>query len=55
MIDFILKVLSNIVQVNLRDVHEVPLAMPLMLFPFLGFVISMIVLRFIGNETNEHE
>jgi hypothetical protein len=55
MLDLMLKALSVLFQVNLRNVHDVPFAMPLLMFPFLGFVISMIVLPFIGNKHDGDE
>lgn len=55
MLDIMLKVISTIFQVNLRDHHDIPFALPLLLFPFLGFLISMVVLHFIGNEPEEQD
>lgn len=39
---------------NMRDHHDIPFALPLLFFIFLGFIISMIVLHFIGNENKEN-
>jgi hypothetical protein len=47
MLDFMLKVFSSVLGMNLRDHHDIPFALPLLFFMFLGFVISMIVLKFI--------
>jgi hypothetical protein len=54
MLNFILNPLSSLLGVNLHNAHDVPFALPLMMFSFLGFCISMIVLHFIGNEKPEN-
>jgi hypothetical protein len=53
MLDFMLKVFSAILGMNMRDHHDIPFALPLLFFIFLGFVVSMTVLHFIGNEEQE--
>jgi len=53
MIDLILKIASNILQMNLRDHHDIPFALPLVFAAVLGFVIGFIILKFIGNEQKE--
>jgi hypothetical protein len=53
MLDFMLKIFSAILGMNLRDHHDIPFALPLLFFIFLGFIISMAVLHFIGNESEE--
>lgn len=53
MLDSMLKIFSAILGMNMRDHHDIPFAMPLLFFIFLGFVVSMTVLHFIGN--NEHD
>lgn len=53
MLDFMLKIFSAVLGMNLRDHHDIPFALPLLFFIFLGFVISMIVLQFIGNEEEQ--
>jgi hypothetical protein len=55
MLDLLLRALSALLNVNLKDPHDIPFALPLLMFPFLGFVISMIVLRFIGNNVEQEE
>jgi len=52
MLDFMLSIFSSVLQVNLRDPHDIPFALPLLMFAFLGFLISMIVLKFIIKEEN---
>ena len=55
MLDLMLNVLSSVLQVNLRDHHDIPFALPLLMFMFLGFLISLIVLKFIIKEENENQ
>lgn len=52
-INFVLGVFSEILFMNLRDHHDIPFALPLVAFSFLGFVIGFIILQFIGNEEKE--
>lgn len=54
MLDFMLKIFSGILGMNLRDHHDIPFALPLLFFIFLGFIITITVLQFIGNEPAEH-
>ncbi len=53
MIDLMLKFASSILQMNLRDHHDIPFALPLVFAAVLGFVIGFIILKFIGNEQKE--
>jgi hypothetical protein len=53
MLDFMLKVFSAILGMNMRDHHDIPFALPMIFFIFLGLAISLIVLSFIGNEEEE--
>ncbi len=50
MIDFILSIFSGIFQINMRDVHEVPFAMPLMMGAILGLTVGFYIVSLIGNE-----
>lgn len=54
MLDFMLRIFSAILGMNLRDHHDIPFALPLLFFIFLGFIITMTVLHFIGNENEDH-
>lgn len=54
MLDFMLRIFSAILGMNMRDHHDIPFALPLLFFIFLGFIISMAVLHFIGNESENH-
>jgi hypothetical protein len=53
MLDFMLAFFSNILNMNLRDHHDIPFALPLVAISFTGFTIAFIILRFIGNEEKE--
>jgi hypothetical protein len=53
MLDFMLSIFSAILGMNMRDHHDIPFALPLLFFIFLGFIISITVLKFIGNEETE--
>lgn len=53
MLDFMLSFFSAILGMNIRDHHDIPFALPLLFFIFLGATISIIVLKFIGNAEEE--
>ncbi|OAH96193.1 hypothetical protein A1353_24260 [Methylomonas methanica] len=53
MLDLMLKFASSILQMNLRDHHDIPFALPLVFAAVLGFILGFIILRFIGNEQKE--
>jgi len=53
MIDFMLSIFSAILGVNMRDHHDIPFELPLLFFIFLGFIITITVLHFIGNENED--
>ncbi len=53
MVDFMLATFSSILGVNMRDHHDIPFALPLLFFIFLGFIITITVLHFIGNEKED--
>lgn len=48
--DFIFSIASNVLQMNLRDPHDIPFALPLVFSAVLGFVIGFIFLQALGNE-----
>jgi len=50
MLDLIFKFASGVLQMNLRDPHDIPFALPLVFAAVLGFVIGFVILQFIGNE-----
>lgn len=53
MLDFMLNIFSSVLQLNMRDHHDVPFALPLLFFIFLGFIVSVTVLHFIPVENTE--
>lgn len=53
MLDFMLSIFSAILGMNMRDHHDISFALPLLFFIFLGALISITVLKFIGNEETE--
>jgi uncharacterized protein with PQ loop repeat len=56
MLDFMLSIFSAILGMNMRDHHDIPFALPLMFFIILGFLISVVVLKFIDvkEEPEDH-
>lgn len=50
MLDLIFGFASGVLQMNLRDPHDIPFALPLVFAAVLGFVLGFILLQFIGNE-----
>lgn len=50
MVDFMLKIFSSVLGMNMRDHHDIPFALPMIFFIFLGLAISIIVLKFIDVE-----
>ena len=50
MLDLIFNFASGILQMNLRDPHDIPFALPLVFAAVLGFIIGFILLHFIGEE-----
>ncbi len=52
-INFMLDIFSSVLQMNLRDHHEIPFALPLVTASFTGFTIGFVILRMIGNEERE--
>lgn len=53
MLDLMLKIASGVLQMNLRDHHDIPFALPLVFAAVLGFVIGFIILKFIGEEQKQ--
>lgn len=44
---------ESILQMNLRDPHDIPFALPLMLAAMLGFVLGFIFIQLVGNEQRQ--
>ncbi len=53
MIDFVLSLFSSVLHMNMRDHHDIPFALPLMMAAVSGFVIGFVILSFIGNEDKQ--
>ncbi len=53
MIDFVLSILSTVFQMDMRDHHDIPFAMPLMIGAFFAGLFGFIIVRFIGNEQQQ--
>ena len=53
MIDFILNIFSTILQMDMRNHHDIPFALPLVMAGTVGGLIGFTILRFIGNEQKE--
>lgn len=53
MIDFVLSIFSSVLQMDMRDHHDIPFALPLLMACFVGGLIGFTILRFIGNEQRE--
>ena len=45
MVDLMLSIFSKVLQVNMRDHHDIPFALPLLFFIFLGFLIMGLMTR----------
>ncbi len=55
MVDLMLKLFSAVLGMNMRDHHDIPFALPLILFIFVGFLVSTIVLHFVDDKDEEVE
>jgi uncharacterized protein with PQ loop repeat len=53
MTDFMLSIFSTMFQMNMRDHHDIPFALPLMMAAFVAGILGFIIVRFIGNEQRE--
>ncbi|MCK5889155.1 MAG: hypothetical protein KAG19_04360 [Methylococcales bacterium] len=53
MIDFVLSIFSTALQMDMRDHHDIPFALPLLMACFVGGIIGFTLVRFIGNEQAE--
>ena len=50
MIDFVLSIFSTVLQMNMRDHHDIPFALPLVMAACTGLVIGFVLLTFITKE-----
>jgi len=55
MVDLMLSLFSAVLGMNMRDHHDIPFALPLLLFIFIGFLVSTIVLHFIDDKDDDIE
>jgi len=53
MIDFVLSFFSTALQMDMRDHHDIPFALPLLMACFVGGMVGFVLLKFIGNEQKE--
>jgi len=53
MIDFVLSIFSTVLQMDMRDHHDIPFALPLLMACFVGGLVGFTIVRFIGNEQKE--
>ena len=53
MIDFVLGIFSTALSMNMRDHHDIPFALPLLMACFVGGIIGFAIVRNIGNEQRE--
>jgi uncharacterized membrane protein YgaE (UPF0421/DUF939 family) len=53
MLDFVLSIFSAVLGMNMKDPHDIPFAMPLLMAAVTGFVIGFTFLSLIGNENRE--
>jgi hypothetical protein len=55
MIDFVLDIFSTMFQINMRDHHDMPFAMPLMLAIIVGGFVGYLFVRFAIKEPTEEK
>ena len=53
MIDFFLGIFSTMFQMNMRDHHEMPFAMPLLMACLVGGLIGFTIVKFVVKEQKE--
>lgn len=55
MLDFILGIFSVIFQMDMRNHHDIPFAMPLMMGAITGLIIGFTILNWITREQKEEQ
>jgi hypothetical protein len=55
MLDFLFNIASNILQMDLRDPHDIPFALPIVFSGTIGFIMGFILVSLIGNEQRENK
>jgi membrane protein YqaA with SNARE-associated domain len=53
MIDFLLGIFSEMFQMNMRDHHDMPFAMPLMMACLVGGLVGFIIVKFVVKEQHD--
>jgi len=53
MIDFMLSIFSSMLSMDMRDHHDIPFALPLLMACFVGGIFGFTIVRLIGNEQKE--
>jgi uncharacterized membrane protein YgaE (UPF0421/DUF939 family) len=53
MLDFVLSIFSAVLGMNMKDPHDIPFALPLVMAAVTGLVIGFTFLTLIGNENRE--
>lgn len=53
MIDFVLYICSNVLGMNMRDHHDIPFALPMILAIMAGFIAAALIFHFVGNDDEE--
>ncbi len=53
MIDFMLSIFSSVLGMDMRDHHDIPFALPMIVAGVVGGGIGLTILHFIGNDQNE--
>ena len=53
MIDFFLGIFSTMFQMNMRDHHDMPFAMPLMMACLVGGLVGFIFVKYIVKEQKD--
>jgi len=55
MTDFVLSIFSSFFQMNMRDHHDIPFAMPLMMGAFFAGILGFIIVKYINIEQKEDQ
>ena len=53
MIDFILWLFSSVLGMNMRDHHDIPFALPMIMAIMAGFIAAALIFHFVGNDDEE--
>ena len=53
MTDFVLSIFSTIFQMNMRDHHDIPFALPLMMGAFVAGILGFIIVKYIEIERKD--